>query len=239
MLKVPKFPFSWRGETRRCFCLLFVCFLRQGLIIWSLDWSCAHGTLPASSWATMPGRGGLFCEWIYVCLCQVHGRCLPLTPVIVVIIVCIDILCVYCRGAERIFCLHMWLSYIHASSNLWRSEQDVRSVRTGIRSGCRPLCGSWKLNSGALKEQSVLLTSELSLQPFHLIFEAGSLIKLATRWASGICTSLPPNFGFAEDAWLFTWVLGIRILVLKLAGQALCRLRLSSLRGPLVTNTGH
>lgn len=65
----------------------------------------------------------------------------------------------------------------HASSNLWRSEQDVRSVRTGIRSGCGPLCGCWKLSSGALEEQPVLLTSEPSLQPFCLIFEAGSLIE--------------------------------------------------------------
>ena len=30
--------------------------------------------------------------------------------------------------------------------------------------GHEPLCGCWKLNSGPLKEQSVLLTSELSLQ---------------------------------------------------------------------------
>lgn len=33
MLGVPMFPFSWRGETRRCFLLFLftVCFLRQGL----------------------------------------------------------------------------------------------------------------------------------------------------------------------------------------------------------------
>jgi hypothetical protein len=31
--------------------------------------------------------------------------------------------------------------------------------------GCEPSCGCWELNSGPLVEQSVLLTSELSLQP--------------------------------------------------------------------------
>jgi hypothetical protein len=31
--------------------------------------------------------------------------------------------------------------------------------------GCEPPCGCWDLNSGPLKEQSVLLTAEPSLQP--------------------------------------------------------------------------
>ena len=34
-----------------------------------------------------------------------------------------------------------------------------------ITDGCEPLCGCWGLNSGPLKEQLVLLTSEPSLQP--------------------------------------------------------------------------
>ena len=34
-----------------------------------------------------------------------------------------------------------------------------------IMDGCEPSCGYWELNSGSLKEQSVLLTSEPSLQP--------------------------------------------------------------------------
>ena len=33
-----------------------------------------------------------------------------------------------------------------------------------ITDGCEPLCGCWGLNSGPLKEQPVLLTSESSLQ---------------------------------------------------------------------------
>ena len=34
-----------------------------------------------------------------------------------------------------------------------------------ITDGCGPLCGCWELNSGPQEEQSVLLTSEPSLQP--------------------------------------------------------------------------
>ena len=34
-----------------------------------------------------------------------------------------------------------------------------------ITDGCEPPCGCWKLNSGPLAEQSVLLTAEPSLQP--------------------------------------------------------------------------
>jgi hypothetical protein len=36
-----------------------------------------------------------------------------------------------------------------------------------ITDGCEPPCGCWELNSGPLEEQSVLLTSEPSLQPPH------------------------------------------------------------------------
>ena len=34
-----------------------------------------------------------------------------------------------------------------------------------IMDGCEPLCGCWDLNSGPSEEQSVLLTTESSLQP--------------------------------------------------------------------------
>jgi hypothetical protein len=39
-----------------------------------------------------------------------------------------------------------------------------------ITGGCEPLCGCWKLNSGPLEEQSVLLTTEPSLQPNMIVF---------------------------------------------------------------------
>ena len=39
-----------------------------------------------------------------------------------------------------------------------------------ITDGCEPPCSCWELNSGPLEEQSVLLTTELSLQPPSLLF---------------------------------------------------------------------
>ena len=36
---------------------------------------------------------------------------------------------------------------------------------------CEPPCGCWELNSGSLEEQTVLLTSEPSLQLGGAIFE--------------------------------------------------------------------
>jgi hypothetical protein len=39
-----------------------------------------------------------------------------------------------------------------------------------ITDGCEPPCGCWELNSGPLEEQSVLLTTEPSLQPPSLAF---------------------------------------------------------------------
>ena len=39
-----------------------------------------------------------------------------------------------------------------------------------ITDGCEPPCGCWELNSGHLEEQSVLLTSEPSLQPAFVLF---------------------------------------------------------------------
>ena len=36
--------------------------------------------------------------------------------------------------------------------------------------GCEPPCGFWELNSEPLEEQSVLLSTEPSLQPSHLFF---------------------------------------------------------------------
>jgi len=43
----------------------------------------------------------------------------------------------------------------------WVTEEDIRFTLDG----CEPPCGCWELNSGPLDEQSVLLTSEPSLQP--------------------------------------------------------------------------
>lgn len=46
----------------------------------------------------------------------------------------------------------------------WRTEEGEPSPRTGVRSGCRALCGSWEPNAGTLYEQQVFLIAEQSLQ---------------------------------------------------------------------------
>jgi hypothetical protein len=42
-----------------------------------------------------------------------------------------------------------------------------------IIDGCEPPCGCWELNSGPLEEQSVLLTTEPSLQPPKEVIKGG------------------------------------------------------------------
>ena len=46
-----------------------------------------------------------------------------------------------------------------------------------IKDGCEPPCGCWELNSGPLKEQSVLLNSEPSFQFLKNIFKAIKILK--------------------------------------------------------------
>ena len=57
-----------------------------------------------------------------------------------------------------------------------------------ITDGCEPPCSCWELNPGPLEEQSVLLTTEPSLQPSLFISYsrlAGSMI-LKGRKGSGV-----------------------------------------------------
>ena len=61
---------------------------------------------------------------------------------------------------------------------MYRSILSVtlfRDTRRGhqsdfIADGCEPPCGCWELNSGSLEEQSLLLTTEPSLQPKAVMF---------------------------------------------------------------------
>jgi hypothetical protein len=39
-----------------------------------------------------------------------------------------------------------------------------------ITDACEPACGCWELNSGPLEEQSVLLTTDVSLWSLYLLF---------------------------------------------------------------------
>jgi hypothetical protein len=68
-----------------------------------------------------------------------------------------------------------------------------------ITDGCGPPCGCWGLNSGPSEEQSVLLTTEPSLQPLVLAFKTGflcSALELALQTMLDLnpeiaCLSLP------------------------------------------------
>jgi hypothetical protein len=54
-----------------------------------------------------------------------------------------------------------------------------------IAEGCEPPCGCWELNSGPLEEQSVLLTTEPSLQPKNyskIISKIVSLRFAINKW---------------------------------------------------------
>lgn len=50
----------------------------------------------------------------------------------------------------------------HNLLHLWRPEKDTSFLGTGIRNGCEPTCGSWKLNPDPLDEQPVFLTAQSS-----------------------------------------------------------------------------
>ena len=50
-------------------------------------------------------------------------------------------------------------------------------IKGPITDGYKPPCGSWELNSGPLEEQSVLLTTEPSLQLKISVFQTKILIE--------------------------------------------------------------
>ena len=63
-----------------------------------------------------------------------------------------------------------------------------------IADGCEPPCGCWELNSGPLEEQSVLLTTEPSLQrPLELALQtvlSYSISRLGAKLGSRAVHSL-------------------------------------------------
>ena len=63
-----------------------------------------------------------------------------------------------------------------------------KRARDHIADGCGPPCGYWGLNSGPLEEQTVLLTTEPSLQPQNNIIlkvvneQVGYLFEAYTKY---------------------------------------------------------
>lgn len=68
------------------------------------------------------------------------------------------------------FNLSSYIIYILLSQ---RPEESIGFLQTEVTSGCESMCGYWKLDSSHLEEQLVLLTSEMSLQPFKWIMMMG------------------------------------------------------------------
>lgn len=49
-------------------------------------------------------------------------------------------------------CMYVNASYVHL-----KSEEGIRSPKTGVMDGCELPCGFWELNPGPLQDQLVLL----------------------------------------------------------------------------------
>ena len=61
-------------------------------------------------------------------------------------------------------CFFKDLFFIYMSALQLSSDTHQKNASDPITDRCEPLCGCWELNSGRLEDQSVLLTSEPSLQ---------------------------------------------------------------------------
>ena len=70
----------------------------------------------------------------------------------------------------------MYFMYLCALSS--RSSASQKRAPDLIIDGCEPPCGFWKLNSGPLEEQTVLITTtESSLQPQGIYCLYGEKLK--------------------------------------------------------------
>jgi len=75
--------------------------------------------------------------------------------------------CVSDTNLISFFLRFIYCMYVSTLSHCLQTDQKKAS--DPITDGCEPPCGCWELNSGPLEEQSVLLTTEPSLQPTNLI----------------------------------------------------------------------
>jgi hypothetical protein len=69
---------------------------------------------------------------------------------------------------KRQFKKYYLFLFIQVHCTCLQTHQE--STSDPITDGCEPPCGCWELNSRPLEEQSVLLTSEPSLQPYSVAF---------------------------------------------------------------------
>jgi hypothetical protein len=69
----------------------------------------------------------------------------------------------------------MYLFILYLREQHWSLQTHQKRASDPIKDGCEPPCGSWKLNSRSLEEQSVLLTAEPPLQPYITHFTSGAI----------------------------------------------------------------
>lgn len=68
---------------------------------------------------------------------------------------------------------------IHHVGILKKPGWATRVTRTGLRNGCVPPCGYWKLNPRPSQEQQVLLTIETAHENKHLSLFKIIILSLA------------------------------------------------------------
>jgi hypothetical protein len=72
----------------------------------------------------------------------------------------------YISHTQRgIFKKDLFVYFMYVSVLPLSSDTQQKAALDPITDGCELPCGCWELNSGTLEEQSVLLTTEPSLQP--------------------------------------------------------------------------
>jgi hypothetical protein len=64
-----------------------------------------------------------------------------------------------------LWCVWGWFFYFLRFIYYMYAQTHQKRASDLFTDGCEPPCGCWDLNSGPLEEQSVLLTTEPSLQP--------------------------------------------------------------------------
>ena len=71
----------------------------------------------------------------------------------------------YSESLYYYFLLKIYLVYVCEYTSLQTYQERASDL---VTEGWELACGCWELNSGPLEEQSVLLTTEPSLQPLQL-----------------------------------------------------------------------
>ena len=107
---------------------------------------------------------------------------------------------------KDLFIYFMYISILYLSS-------DQKRVSDPITDGCEPPCDCWDLNSESLEDQSVLLSTEPSLQPSPGIFTVPYVYTVWYIMASLIDDCYGPvhlhriHTDTEKEAQLYSWII--------------------------------